>query len=295
MDSAPLVTVVIPTYRRASLVGRAIDCARNQTHRNQEIIVVDDGSPDETGDVVRAIAAVDARVRYVRHESNKGLPAGRNTGIRAASGEYIAFLDDDDEWRRDKIERQLQAMGEFDAVLCVAMSNGRPLRLHPKTRVTLDDLRRGSFDPSSLMARTRVLQDVLFDETLREGEDWDAFIRIAQRYSIGWVAEPLLLYNDGAHVRMTSEAKQMTGTELERRMAVLTKHRQFFGERWYKYHMASALLAYVGSRRGRFGCLAYAVKRCGAAPVAAVLRDRLRRHLAWYAWDHFGPKAVRTV
>ena len=133
MEHEPLVTVIIPTYRRATLLARAIEHVRRQTYRNLEIIVVDDGSPDSTGDVVRTNAAQDSRIRYVRHERNKGLPAARNTGIRAATGEYIAFIDDDDEWRADKIERQLRAMGDCDAVLCIALSNGRPLRLHERT------------------------------------------------------------------------------------------------------------------------------------------------------------------
>lgn len=293
MESQPLVSVIIPTYRRASLLALALERVRRQTYRHLEIIVVDDGSPDNTAEVVRVNAAQDDRVRYIRHERNKGLPAGRNTGVRAAGGEYIAFLDDDDEWRPDKIERQLRAMNGFDAVLCIALSNGRPLRLHRRERVTLDDLRRGSFDPSSLLARSDVLREVPFDESLREGEDWDAFIRIAQRYAIGWVPEPLLLYNDGDHARMTSEAKELTGPELEKRTAILVKHRGFFGEWWFRYHFAAALLAYVGSRRGKWQQLMYAIRRCGPLAVFAVLRDKLRRHVAWRLYDWSEPRGER--
>lgn len=278
----PLISVVIPTYKRASLVPRAIESVRRQTHRNLEILVVDDGSPDKTGLVVQSIP--DPRIRYIRHEANKGLPAGRNTGIGAAKGEYIAFLDDDDEWREDKLEKQLEAIKRFDAVLCMGVSNGYPMRVHRQAAVSLEDLRKGSFNPSSLLAKASVLRDVMFDETLRQGEDWDAFIRIGQRYSIGWLPEPLLIYNEGGHDRMTNEKKHLSVEELERRTPVLYKHREFFGERWFRYHLADTLLSYIGSRAGKFGCLVYAVKRCGLYAVTCVIWDKLWRRLKKALW-----------
>lgn len=279
----PLVSVIIPTYKRADLVPRAIECVRRQTYKKVEILVIDDGSPDDTGKVVRAIP--DSRIRYIRHERNKGLPAGRNTGIRAARGEYIAFLDDDDEWRDDKLERQLASIGEYDAVLCVAEVNGYPLRLHPRPSITLDDLRRGSFDPSSLLAKASVLKEVKFDESLRQGEDWDAFIRIAQRYTIGWVPEPLLLYNDGGHARMTSEARVLKGAELDKRMAMLNKHREFFGKKWYNHHVADTLLAYIGSRSDKVGAISFAIHRCGLLAVAWVMAVKIGRLVRRRLWQ----------
>lgn len=273
----PLVTVIIPTYNRPLLLPRAIQSVRRQTHRNLEILIVDDGSADDIGAVVAAIG--DDRIRYIRHETNKGLPAVRNTGIRAARGDYIAFLDDDDEWREHKIEKQLQAMEDYDAVACTALVNGFVLRVHKRRDVTLRDLKKGGFAPSGLLAKAFVLRDVLFDESLRQGEDWDGFIRIAQRYSIGFVAEPLLIYHEGAHPSMTNEAKRMAVPELEKRTAVLHKHREFLGEKWFRYHMADALLSYFGGRSDKWRSLGYAVKRCGVAPAAAVLAARLRRRL----------------
>lgn len=285
IQDKPLVTVIIPTYRRAHIVASAIESALAQTYRDIEVLIVDDGSPDNTEVVVRTYAGRDPRVRYIRHARNKGLPAARNTGIRTAQGRFIAFLDDDDRWHPSKVERQLKMMQSMDAVLCIAIANGRPLRLLRGTRVTLDDLRRGSFDPSSLLAKAEVLRDVLFDETLREGEDWDAFIRIGQKYSIGWLAEPLLLYNDGDHARMTSEAKTFTTSELERRTATLTKHREFFGERWYRYHLAAALMPYISSRPAKVRHVLHAVQRCGVWAVGAVVWAKVRRHARWRVFD----------
>jgi len=278
----PLVSVIIPTYKRAVLVQRAIESVLRQTYRNIEILVVDDESPDDTASVVKAIP--DSRIKYIRHGKNKGLPAVRNTGIRAANGELIAFLDDDDEWREDKLDKQIRAIKDCDAVLCTGLSNGYPQRVHRNQRISLDDLRMGSFNPSALLAKAYVLRDVLFDENLKQGEDWDAFIRIAQRYTIGWLAEPLLIYNDGGHARMTNEARYLSGPELEKRAAMLHKHREFFGEKWFKYHLADTFLAYIGSRPNKLNCISYAVRRTGLMSVAAALVGKIHRRFQRIMW-----------
>jgi len=288
----PLVSVVISTFNRAGLITRAINSIQNQTYKNIEIIIVDDASSDNTEDVIKAM--LDKRIRYIRHEKNKGLPAGRNTGIKAANGEYIAFLDDDDEWREDKLEKQLSIIDKYDAVLCDSLWNGRLRRLHRRPIVTPDDLRRGSFASPTLLAKANVLKELLFDESLKQGEDWDAFIRIAQRYSIGYVAEPLVLCNAGAHPRMTNEAKGQGGPELEKRTAVLYKHREFFGEKWFRYHLADNFLTYIGSRRNKLHCVAYAIRRCGVMPVVAVLIKKMRRSVLSRVWAWYLGKALHT-
>jgi glycosyltransferase involved in cell wall biosynthesis len=107
-----LVSVVIPTYNRAYCVWRAIDSAARQTHANLEIIVVDDGSSDDTAGVVARRYAADPRVVYLRRE-NVGVSAARNTGLRAARGDYIALLDSDDTWKPWKIELQLRCLELF--------------------------------------------------------------------------------------------------------------------------------------------------------------------------------------
>jgi len=283
MNDRPLVSAIIATYKRAGLVPRAIESVRKQTYTNLEIIVVDDGSPDNTESVVRAIP--DDRIQYIRHETNRGNSPARNTGIRVAKGEYIAFLDDDDVWRADKIERQLHSIRNYDAVLCGVLVDGWRLSIHPRPTIALDDLRRGSFEPSGLLVKAAVMKEILLDEGLRQGEDWDIFIRIAERYTIGFDPEPLLLYNDGGHARITNEAKEMTPSELENRTAILHKHRQFFGEKWFNYHVAGTLVSHLGSRRNKMASVVYAVKRCGIGPVMAVLLDKAGRYVRAHTVD----------
>ena len=280
MSELPLVSVIIPTYKRAAFIRRAVENVLRQTYQNIEVLVVDDGSPDDTTAVVQAIS--DPRVRVIRHPVNRGVSAARNSGIKAARGVLIGFMDDDDEWREDKLERQLNAIRGFDAVACTAVSSskGYSMRVHRRPRITLEDLKRGTFAPSSLMARAAVFRDVMFDESVTQGEDWDAFIRIAQRYSIAWVPEPLLIYNEGLHSRTTTEAKSLFGPALERRAAVIYKHREFLGERWFRYHLADTFLSYIGSRPNKAQAIIYATRRSGLRAVTAVLRDRALRKLS---------------
>lgn len=116
-----LVSIIMPAYNAERYVADAIRSVLAQTYRDWELVVVDDGSKDGTGEVVRALAARDARIRYVARE-NGGQAAARNTGIRASRGTLVAFLDADDLWVEEKLELQLRALAETGAD--VLSSNG---------------------------------------------------------------------------------------------------------------------------------------------------------------------------
>ena len=103
-----MVSVIIPTYNRAARLPMSVESVLNQTYRDLEIIIVDDGSTDLTEDVVRAMS--DSRIRYIKHPRNLGGCKARNTGVSNAKGEYIAFQDSDDVWHADKLEVELKAL-----------------------------------------------------------------------------------------------------------------------------------------------------------------------------------------
>lgn len=284
-DPRPLVSAVIPTYKRAKLVPRAIRSVLNQTVQDIEIIVVDDGSPDDTRNAVASVGS--ARVRYIRHATNRGLPASRNSGVRAARGHYVAFLDDDDEWLPEKTEKQLRFLREYrlDAAVGMCLIDGIvPLGKHRQVLLTPDDLREGNkWGSCSLFVKADVARAIMFDETLSIGEDWDFYIRLAQSYRLGCLNEPLFIYHqvgqDAAPQRMISGARELSPKGLER-VAMLHKHRAFFGEKQFRVLMARALLSYVGRRRNPLPYLWYALARCGVVPVVSVLWGRV----AWHLW-----------
>jgi len=212
MSESPAVSVVIPAYNRANVLGRAIDSALAQTRRDIEVVVVDDGSSDDTEAVVEGYD--DPRVRYVAHGANRGVSAARNTGVDAARGEYVAFLDSDDEWVARKLERQLAAIesrgpgwvGAYCEPLvpdpspfarAVAWASGLVRRdgVTEGGRELADALLRMQvfMSPgSTLIVERAVLESVGgFDEGLRIYEDWDLVLRVLAVGKLAHVDEPL--------------------------------------------------------------------------------------------------------
>lgn len=200
-ENSPTVSVIIPTYNRAHLVVRAIRSVLNQSFQDFEIIVVDDGSTDNTEEVINNFN--DSRIRYIRHEKNRGVSAARNTGILAARGEYIAFLDSDDEWLPQKLEKQVKAfktleekVGLIYTGICFVDPSGRPLGERRSTfsgYVFHELLKRNIIGTaSSVMLRRKCLISTgLFDEALPFREDYDLWIRIAKNFEIFAIPEVL--------------------------------------------------------------------------------------------------------
>ncbi len=200
----PLVSAVIPVYNYARFVGRAIDSVLAQTHAPIECVVVDDGSSDETPQV---LARYGGRIRTLRQE-NRGPSAARNAGIRAARGEYVALLDGDDAWKPEKIARQLavaEADEEVGAVGCgyewtypdrpAAAFEGGPIPEDRVARVRALATRTAWLGGSSsgALIRRRVFDEVgYFDEELRCAEDWEMWLRIASRHRLANVPDPLV-------------------------------------------------------------------------------------------------------
>ncbi|MCS6910324.1 MAG: glycosyltransferase [Anaerolineae bacterium] len=173
------VSVIIPTYNRADLLPEAIACARQQRYPDLEIIVVDDGSNDQTADVVRALGG---DIHFVRLERNRGVATARNIGVSVASGDVIAFLDSDDLWPPDKLRTQAPLMrAEIDMV----WGKTQILRRDPSHgRFTLYDAPFFTVLLGSMLIRRRLFDAGSvgpFDEMLRQHEDLDWFLRAREQ------------------------------------------------------------------------------------------------------------------
>lgn len=284
----PLVSVVVPTHNRSTLLRRAILSVQKQTYQNLEIIAVDDASDDDTEGVVNSFN--DNRIKYVKHNVNRGGSAARNTGIGISQGEYISFLDDDDEWVEDKIECQLRDISGYDAILCSVTIVGKKtsVKRYKKSVVNVRDLRRGfifSGGTNIILAGASALKQVMFDERLNNGQDWDLLIRLASKFSIRYVDKPLVIYHNEEHERITNKSLLMSIEEMENSCmkGVLYKHRNFLGPYWYRYHLAEKILAYIGRREQKFIYIARAFKMCGTMPVVKVLADKILVRLKSYS------------
>ena len=207
----PKVSVIIPTYHRATVVGEAVDSVLGQTYRDGEIIVVDDGSTDGTGEVMsNYVARFGARVSYLR-QRNAGAPAARNVGLRAATGEYVAFLDSDDLYLPRRLEVGVGALEDdpqcgasyvdaqtVDAQGAVLLRSRVRRFGGPASGWILPALFRG--DPiatNAITIRRSVLDEVgLFDEKLWSGQDTDLWWRIAKRYPMRGLPEVLYVIRE---------------------------------------------------------------------------------------------------
>ena len=206
MPRMTLVSVIIPTYNRAMKTGRAVASVLFQTYRDCEVIVVDDGSSDDTQEVLQRFGS---RIRVLVHEENRGVSAARNNGIRASQGPLIAFLDSDDYWFPEKVARQVAFFKHHpEAVACQGeelwIRKGRrvnPMAKHlkPSGEIFEPSLRLCLVSPSAVMLRRTLLDEVgLFDETLPACEDYDLWLRISCRYPVHLLPEPLLVKEGGA-------------------------------------------------------------------------------------------------
>jgi glycosyltransferase involved in cell wall biosynthesis len=220
-SGTPLVSVVIPTYQRPTFLGRAIESVLKQTYENWELLVIDDNDPAsearrETEALMRRFEE-DARIRYLKHERNQGGAAARNTGIEQARGEYVAFLDDDDEWLPEKLTAQLLVFAKVKADTAavytgfyrITESSHNPSVQLPKHRGNLFEalLKRNVVGTTStLLCRRKVLLQVgLFDPALPAKQDVDLYLRLARYFRFDYVAEPLVYFHQHANARVSND------------------------------------------------------------------------------------------
>ncbi|AAM30348.1 glycosyltransferase [Methanosarcina mazei Go1] len=203
LDQKPKVSVIIPTYNRAHLIPRAIKSVLNQTYLDIEIIIVDDSSTDNTEEIVKDFK--DRRLKYIRHNINKGASAARNTGIRESRGKYIAFQDSDDEWFSNKLEKQIEAFADAPPEVGIVYSGfyrieaNRKLYL-PSDQLSLkegnihNELLKGNFvgTPTVLMKKECFRNQRYFNESLPALEDWELWIELSKYYTFRYIKKPLL-------------------------------------------------------------------------------------------------------
>ncbi|AXY25297.1 glycosyl transferase [Suicoccus acidiformans] len=231
------VSVVIPTYKREpQLIERAIFSVLNQTYTDLEVIIVDD-SPDsyEVRDEVKAYVTGinDQRVRYVQHKENMGANKARNTGVRNASGDFVAFLDDDDEWLPYKLEKQIKAFNKEEVALvyCEAVEvyeeTGKVVKIinelhsgrHYKRLLKQNFIGSNSF----VVVKTDVFKEIgMYDENLLSNQDYDLFLRIAKNYEINYVDEVLVKYHIHTGERISTNSTKL----LQGRMALYEKYKE---------------------------------------------------------------------
>jgi glycosyltransferase involved in cell wall biosynthesis len=257
----PKVSVIIPTHNRAGYLRSSITSVLNQTYQDFEIIVVDDASKDHTDVVVRSFT--DPRIKYVRHETGRGDGGARNTGIINAKGDYIGFLDDDDEWLPKKLRLQVAVLenspphvggvytGQFD----VNDTDGEISKIcNPSRRGDLSQylFKEACIVTSTVLFRRKCFETVgLFDESIPYCNDYDMWLRIAKEYHFECIGEPLVKY-----LIHTNKLSRNFKLSIKGRELILEKYRQDFEHHrkahGYGYQVLGETYCYDGNvEKGR--------------------------------------------
>lgn len=256
-----LISVIIPTFKGSSVIGRAINSVLSQTYPFIEIIVVDDNSPDsaERKETEAVMSSYDynTTIVYLRHSKNKNGAAARNTGIKHSHGSFIAFLDDDDWFLPNKIERQLDYLtshSEFAACYCLAQREGKPIKTIPyQGDLTKELLLMESkmFTPSLFFRRNALVDINGFDESFRRHQDYEMLLRFfAAGNQIGCLQEVLLELGTGGGDNNPSpdkilELKRQFLTKFSDSIEQLEKKEPGFRNRAIAIHYGSVFLNYV--------------------------------------------------
>jgi len=238
------VSVVIPTCNRPHLIKQTLDSVLKQSFQDFEIIVVDDGIKERVEKAVKSYN--DSRIRYIQHEVNKGGGVARNTGIKNAVGEYIAFLDDDDEWLNEKLEMQVKALDEaneevgfcFTAVENILDNKTEkskiPEGLNDYHELSLISFKK--FLTVTLVVKKKVFDSVgTFDESLPSHQEAELMIRVTEKYKGIGINVPLVMVNmkSGHDSVGKNFARRIKGEEMllekhfdkyKKRRRVLAKH-----------------------------------------------------------------------
>lgn len=263
------VSVIIPTYNRAQLLNNSVNSVLSQTHCDFELLIIDDCSTDNTSEVLEGIK--DERVRVIKNPSNRGIAAVRNIGIMNSRGRYIAFLDDDDEWLPDKLEKQLNMIENSPAGLGCVYTGCMIIDMETndvyqtsipqyRNNVLTQLLMKNFITTSTTMIKKTCFDKAgLFDEEIPYGEDYDMWIRIAGDFEFDYIKEPLVKYRIHKNSISTNNAVLIKGLEM-----ILAKHEVLFSSDKRAYSnfllMLGVAYCYIGKTKEGIKVFVKAIK-----------------------------------
>lgn len=231
--SPPLVSVVIPTYDRPNLLERAVESVAGQTYDPIELVVIDGPSDIPAAETLEGFQQDFEVVRHERHESLRGVSAARNVGLELATGEYIAFLDDDDYWMEDKVATQVNTFSSMGGDIGLVYTGVKQIGSNGRVNAVKRPNHAGDvFDVlcyhnfigtfSSVMIPSEVIDRIgTLDESLPAWEDWDYYLRVAREYDVAAISDVLVIRDSGEH-KQTSDDYELRRDEVAPRF--IEKH-----------------------------------------------------------------------
>lgn len=288
------VSVIIPTFNRAKLIKRSIQSVLDQTYQDFEVIIVDDGSTDDTKSVIESFK--NPRIKYISHDINKGPSAARNAGIKNAKGKYIAFQDSDDEWLPEKLEKQMECFDTVSPRVSIVYcglwrKKDKNISLIPPPSVSPKDgdinlfICRGNFIamPTVVCEKECFNKAGLFDEKFHHFEDWELLIRLSRYSRIKYIDEPLVMsyFTPG-------------GVNEQGLIAEAKTTKQIFDKHYEEFKNNKQLLALYQYQIGNLLCQTEQYSEGKKSLLNAVKLDTLnQKYLTAYLISFFGKNIYR--
>lgn len=241
-----MISVIIPTYNRAHLISRAIDSVINQTYENWELLIVDDASTDNTEEVVK-IYVSDSRIKYIKAKKNGGNAVARNLGVNTASGNYIAFVDSDDEYHPDYLSKALSKLKTASKDVYFLWAGTKTVGVDGVGKDSIWLPKRDNYPNQFLyelhvgigrgfLIKKECFKDLSFDNNLRTAVDTDFLIRLKQKYNFTVLEEILLtIHTQPESVRSNhGEKKKSYGIIIEKHKSIINNNTYLKSKFYYK-------------------------------------------------------------
>lgn len=258
-------TVVITTYNRPDYLLESLKAAINQTIKPKEILVIDDYSSENYQPILDQFDR--SLFQYIKLKQPSGANTARNTGIELASGDIIAFLDDDDIWDADYLEQHLMSHQYADAVLSGFRYLGDPENtcINPIENITKDIIKRGNkfCGMSGASCKAHIAKKLKFDVELKNSQDWDFFVRLTQD-NVKFVNIPKDIYDyRRGHVSISTEVKNMSIEKVYPRLLPFKKHKEFLGYSAYGDRVSEQVLSFIGNKNNKLKWIYVCFKEAG--------------------------------
>jgi len=275
------VSVVITTHNRPDYLKESLAGVLNQTVKPSELYVIDDGSTVSYEEVLAQFPQ--EQFTYVKVPLASGANAARNLGITKSTSDIIAFLDDDDIWDTDYLERHIAMYEKADAVTSGYRFLETPDKIHinPIETITTDVIKKGNkfCGMSGVTCKTSLAKKLMFDEELKNSQDWDFFVRITlENVVFKNIPKDIYFYRRG-HVSISTEVANMPLEKVFPRLKAFKKHKVLLGKEAYNDRVANQILSQIGKKNNKLGWIGLSVREAGLFATAKVIlgKDRIRR------------------
>jgi len=261
------LSVVITTYNRPDYLELSLQSVLEQSEPADEIIIVDDNSSTDYKGVLAAFPS--ANVRYIKLEKSSGANAARNRGVTLATGDVVAFLDDDDVWTNNYLAYHALAYSDgADAVVSgfKHLGNETQVRVNPGLKVTKSSLVKGNkyCGMSGFSCKRELLLANEFDISLNNGQDWDMYVRLyLQRINFVNIPAAVFLYRFQNADGIGAKLRKLKPSDIETRLGSARKHREFLGEYWFKQRVAEQLLVSLSHRGNKISWVVKSLEMIG--------------------------------